>query len=83
MGYSASSIDRGPRGRSPNGAHFYPMREALYPISQDTSVHCLIVLEHCHIREETVIYGYYIYDRILILSFTLRSHVVSLFLMSP
>ena len=35
------------------------MREALNPISQDTSVHCLIVLEHGHIREETLFYAYF------------------------
>ena len=56
------------------------MREALYPISQDTSVQCLILLEHGHIREETVIYEDYFCDRLLILPFTRRNHVVSLFL---
>ena len=38
MGYSASSLDRRPRERSPSDWHFYLMREALYPIGYERSL---------------------------------------------
>ena len=79
MGYSASRI-KGHEGV----ARVALLSNARGAISHRTRAFIVLtVLEHGHIREETIFYADSIYERILIVSFTLGNHVVILFWMSP